>query len=202
MEKNIHLHERKSKLHIQRKDLASLDPEQWLTDTVIEAYMTSFAETTTLYVLPSIQASSIAEHGFTKTGIRKQLAHFEFIAGPIHIDKNHWALLFIDVGSQTVVYIDSRGENGPTTNKVLMNWNLFCRGREIMKDIKWNPISYSHVIQSTSDCSNCGVFACYFFKNLLNQNAAKLNSTFDINIFRNEIRSVIEKNSKKNKKYN
>ena len=55
MEKNIHLHERKSKLHIQRKDLASLDPEQWVTDTAIEAYMTSFAETTTLYILPSIR---------------------------------------------------------------------------------------------------------------------------------------------------
>ena len=41
-------------LFTMEKNLASLDPEQWLTYTAIETYMTSFGETTTLYILPSI----------------------------------------------------------------------------------------------------------------------------------------------------
>ena len=44
MEKKVHLHELKMKLQIQRKDYASLNSEQWLTDTIIEAYMMSFVE--------------------------------------------------------------------------------------------------------------------------------------------------------------
>ena len=34
--KKVHCHELRMKLQIQRKDYASLDSEQWLTDTIIE----------------------------------------------------------------------------------------------------------------------------------------------------------------------
>jgi len=105
-----------------RKDFASLDSQQWLTDTILEDFFTCFVDKEKLFVLNTIQASAIAENGYTLTAIQKQLASFDFIAGPVHINKNHWALLFVTVRTHTVLYIDSKGESNETRNKVLSNY--------------------------------------------------------------------------------
>ena len=201
MEKKLHNIQIKSKLQILRKDLASLDGEEWLTDTIIEAFLTSFVDKEKLYVLSSIQASAIAEKGVTLTAIRKDLSTFDFIAGPVHINKNHWALIFVAMKTQTVLYIDSRGENSTTRNKVLSNWITFCKKRDVMNKTKWIAGSYDHLVQVTTDNSNCGVFVCYFFNQLMQQNMAMLNNPFDIHYYRATIKSVIEFNSRVNKKF-
>ena len=169
-----------------------------VTDTINEAYVLTFVDSNRLYVLSSQHASSIAEKGIIISGIRKQLASYDFIAGPVHINKNHWALLFINVKTQTVFYIDSMGENLDTSNKVLKNWSFFCKNREQMKDKEWKTNIYNHAIQLEHDNCNCGVFVSYFFEKLLVQNMALLNTPFDN--FRIQMRNVITNSSKKNKK--
>ena len=74
-----------------------------------------------------------AEKGTIISGIRKQLASFDFIGGPVHINKNHKALLFINVKTQNVLDIDSKGINHDT---VLLNLRYFCKNHELMKDIE------------------------------------------------------------------
>ncbi len=101
------------------------------------------------------------------TAIRKQLASFDFISGHVHINKNHWALLFVTIKTHTVLYIDSKGEGLETRNKVLRNWSTFTKSRSDMKQTKLIMVSYDHILQLESDNSNCGVFVCYFFKHLL-----------------------------------
>jgi len=71
-----------------------------------------------------------------------------------------------------------------------------------MKQTKWIMASYDHLLQLESDNSNCGVFACYFLKQLLKQDVALLNNHFDLPMFRTEIKQTIEENSKLNKKTN
>ena len=100
----MYFHDVNTILQILSKDFSSLNSDQWLTDTIIEAYLTSFVEKEKLYVLSSIQASTIAETGSTKTAIRKPLAEFKYIAGPVHINKNHWALLFVNMKAQAIVF--------------------------------------------------------------------------------------------------
>ena len=192
IEKRMH-NELKCRLQILRKDFASLDGQHWLTDTIIEAYFTSFVDKEKLYVLSSIQASAIAEKGSTLTAIRKQLASFDFIAGPVHINNNHWALLFVSIRTQTVLYIDSKGEGPETSKKVLRNWSTFSKSRNDMKQTKWIMTSYDHVLHLESDNSNCGVFACYFFEHLLKQDMAELNQPFDLNNYRTEIKKPLKK---------
>jgi len=94
------------------------------------------------------------------------------IAGPVHINKNHRALLFVSIRTHTVLYIVSRGESNETRNKVLKNWSTFTKYRSDMKQTEWIMASYDHVVQLESDNSNCGVFLCYFFKQLLKQDVA------------------------------
>jgi Ulp1 family protease len=127
------------------------------------------------------------------------MASYDFIAGPVHINKNHWALLFINVKTQTVLYIDSKGENIDASNKVLLNWRYFCKNREQLRKIEWKTNSYNHVIQFEHDNSNCGVFVSYFFDQLLAQNMAML-KTFDIANLRMHMRNTIISSSKKKKK--
>jgi len=144
-----------------------------------------------LYVLSSQQASSIAEKGTIISGIRKQLASYDFIAGPVHINKNHWAVLFINVKTQTVWYINSKGENFDTGNKVLLNWRFFCKNHEQLREIEWKTNSYNHVIQFKNDNSYCGVFVSYFFDQLSAQNMPMLNEPYDIENFRMHMRYTI-----------
>jgi len=61
---------------------------------------------------------------------------------------------------------------------------------------------YDHVLQLESDNTNCGVFACYFFKQLIKQDMGLLNNHFDLQDFRSEIKETIEENSNLNKKIN
>ena len=87
----------------------------------------------------------------------------------------------------TVMYIDSKGENTITSEKVLNNWKIYCFTRDRLSKMKWITATNKHSMQKTTDNSNCGVFLSYFFKQLLNQNVQLLNSPFDIENFRLEI---------------
>ena len=107
----MYFHDVNTILQILSKDFSSLNSDLWLTDTIIEAYLSSFVEKEKLYVLSSIQAFKIAETGSTKTVIRKPLAELRYILGPVHINKNHWALLFVNMKAKAVMYIDWREYN-------------------------------------------------------------------------------------------
>jgi len=93
-----------------------------------------------------------------------------------------------------------REEGNETRNKVLSNWYTFTKSRSDMKQTKWIMASYDHVLQLESDNTNCGVFACYFFKQLIKQDMRLLNNHFDVQDFRSEIKETIEENSKLGKK--
>lgn len=98
---------------------------------------------------------------------------YDFISGPVHINRDHWALLFANLKTQTIIYIDSRGENLELRNRVLKNWAKFTNDRktdELIKNIRWRMGVYDHVYQI--DCNNCGLFVCYFFKNLIESDLA------------------------------
>jgi len=49
--------------------------------------------------------------------------------------------------------------------RVRKNWANFWRKRGRKAEIDWKHITYTHVDQT--DNYNCGVYACYFFKLLL-----------------------------------
>ena len=71
--------------------------------------------------------------------------------------------------TQTILYIDSRGENIQCREKVFRNWVKYTKDRK--KDIQlastlWRMGEYEHIKQT--DNTNCGVFVCYFYKMLIN----------------------------------
>ena len=52
-----------------------------------------------------------------------------YIAGPVHINKNHWALLFVNMKAQAMMYIEFKGENTIISGKI-KNWEKDCFTRQ------------------------------------------------------------------------
>ena len=78
------------------------------------------------------------------------------------------------------------------------NWIKYTKDRK--KDIQlastlWRMGEYEHIKQT--DNANCGVFVCYFFKMLINQDYGSLNRYFNPNEFRSTITENILENSRK-----
>ena len=82
-------------------------------------------------------------------------------------------------------------------NRVLKNWVKLTNARktdELIKNIRWRMGVYDDVY--LIDCNNCGLFVCYFFKNLIESDFASLNQSFDSSNFRIFLKETIEKNSR------
>ena len=70
-----------------------------------------------------------------------------------------------------------------------------------MNIMNWVKASYVHFLQKNNYNTNCGVFLCYFSKQLITQNVHLLNAVESSSeSFRNEIKTTIQTKSKINKK--
>ncbi len=180
-------------------DLGSplLNNNNWLNNTIIESYFLSFVEVKKLYVLSSFYASFICLNNIVSM-IDVSLDMYDFISGPVFIDGNHWCLLFIDNKNKTITYIDSLKNNNSLSlmfARIKKNWNeLWLKNNNNTSNFKWNILQYDHILQN--DGANCGVFVCYFFKYLLEENINLLNYNFNTDDFRKQIETRIIDNSK------
>ena len=176
------------KLIVQKKDLDSLENDNWLTDTIIEAYFTSLSKRYNVYVLSSSMAARICKDGTTLSVLRKNFLGYDFIAGPVNLYEKHWALLIVSIKTKQVVYIDPLGTLETEKKRVLSNWFTFCKSRTL-KTISWQLLDLNHVIQS--DTNSCGVLVSYFFKNIMEANLSALEFSFDTRAFRREMKETI-----------
>ena len=109
-------------------------------------------------------ATMICKYGKTSSVVRKNFLSYEFLAGPVHLNENHWALLIASIKTRQVIYIDPYGATNSEKDRVLSNWISFCKIRT-MKTISWELLNTNHVLQTNTN--NCGVFISYFFRNIM-----------------------------------
>ncbi len=102
---------------------------------------------------------------------------------------------------RTLYYLDSGINFSPDYNSrvnyFFKNWNLFVSFRKNLKKDKndtWNLVKFDTHIQT--ETYNCGVYVCFFFHLLINNNENSINNPVDnISQFRNFIKETILKNS-------
>ena len=85
------------------KDFASLANDSWLSDTIIEAYFTCFCKKYNVFVMSSNMATMICKYGKTATVVRRNFLSYDFMAGPVHLNENHWALLIASIKTKEVI---------------------------------------------------------------------------------------------------
>ena len=110
--------------------------------------------------------------------------------GPVFKNNNHWTLLFVNVKTLQVFYIDPFGALDYEVERVLMNWTKFCSKRAGLKKLKWMSSKTQHIIQS--DQSSCGVLVSYFCQSMMEDGTGSLNDPeFDVDSFRISMKNIL-----------
>ena len=105
----------------------------------------------------------------------------------------HWALLFVSIQDQTVVYIDPMGTTKDKSDSVCKSFAKFAETSKNLKNFKFTTKFIEHQLQK--DTYNCGTFVCYFFEILLKKNDFLFTKRIDINLYRQEIKNKITQSS-------
>ena len=108
------------------------------------------------------------------------------------VDGNHWSCFFVNLTSADFVYLDPRGADPEIENLTFSNWCNFCKTKNCL-DKKWNILHLEHVLQSSTDIINCGIYVCYFLKILisLNLNLNFPNTSRDLISYRRSIKNFL-----------
>lgn len=174
---------------LTRLELQCLRPANWLTDTVINAYMDLVAArsaaaphlprtcalSTFFYTKLARSSSSSGGSGGTVDGARMAawtrgvdvLRDCDVVLVPVHMG-NHWCLAVVNVRARAFEYYDSLGQRGAECLALLRAWvaaDAHARhGDEAgtQPDLgAWADIEHSDIpVQQNG--SDCGVFACKY----------------------------------------
>ncbi|CAF1135781.1 unnamed protein product, partial [Brachionus calyciflorus] len=151
---------------INQMSLKRLLENDRLCDSILEAFFRTVGNDKKTYVLSSAVISNICFSGKSISTIRKKFDKIEIISGPVFRD-NHWTLLFVNLKNRSVVYIDPFGAPKESSKTIFDNWKKFAQSKHELRDFEWTEREIQHSRQKLTDGVNCGVYVCYFFYLLL-----------------------------------
>ena len=187
--RNIEILSKISDIELLESDLKTIEGNNRLNDSVILAFMKSFKKVKNVFVLPTPLTHQIVTTGKLEKIMRKNLSHFDYIAGPLFISsQEHWCLLFVSVISSEITYINPLGTAKTDCDNILNNWKLFVKSRVGLKDKDWKITRYSQDHSLQQDNFSCGVFVCYFYDKLINGEFQYMRNFFDLSDYRTNIR--------------
>jgi len=170
---------------ITGSDYNRLRPGGWLTDELINCYMTlleerevrlarenkvSFKKCHFMSSFFYVKLMSGSRNVYDYSGVRRWTRRVDIfekdrILFPINLNNSHWALAMIDLENRTVEYFDSLGFPHRKILDDLLRW--LCDESEDKKKKELDVDSYEIIVhekripqQSNSD--DCGVFMCKF----------------------------------------
>ena len=181
-----------SDIELLESDFKTIEGNNRLNDSVILAFMKSFKKDKNVFVLPTTLTHQIVTTGKLERIMRKNLSHFDYIAGPLFISsQEHWCLLFVSVITSEITYINPLGTTKTDCKNILDNWKLFVKSRVGLKDKDWKITRYSQDHSLQQDNFSCGVFICYFYDKLINREFQYLRNFFDLSDYRIKIREKL-----------
>ncbi|XP_073805203.1 uncharacterized protein [Danio rerio] len=92
---------------------------------------------------------------FTKRNIFENINE---IVGPYLEDGNHWTFFHCSLVDQTILYLNSLGEQDDQYSKLAENWSTFAASKGFQGP--WKMIKRCHALQN--DSISCGVFTAVF----------------------------------------
>ncbi|CAF0878791.1 unnamed protein product [Brachionus calyciflorus] len=164
---------------INKREINSLINNEWLSDTILEAYGKAVVLNSQREVgfISSFYCTEISYNGFLRFHHDLKIYDKDAIFGFLNQNKNHWCLVFIDLRNNFFNYIDPLGETKGRQKKFFQNWNFYFQQQYKINLIQDN---IEHSLQK--DSINCGVFVCFFLNQLLNNKPLIINNSIK-NIF-------------------
>lgn len=172
-----------------RQSVLSMNPKQWYTDEVMNAYMallsgegnpaskgcrfmsTYFYDTFKAEQNPELaNAPAKVRHGLVKAFTRKTVTTGKVkIFVPVNVSlggdtgkKDHWIMIMIDVKNKSLVSMDSKGRLNAGPRNVMMDWieqEHKARRKKFDRD-DWT--NFAAKVPKQKNGYDCGPFACMF----------------------------------------
>jgi Ulp1 family protease len=157
---------------VNREDLATLNSNEWLNDTVIHAYLNLLMDLNKakkgnqVYVLPSFLAQRWHEknlQGWLYTKVR--LCKYKWILLPLHVNNSHWIILIANTHDKTVGIADSlSGDNSLKLDMFTRYMALRCTVTNKLG--VWNKVAFNAPQQLDGD--SCCIFTLMFVEAIIN----------------------------------
>ena len=100
-------------------------------------------------------------------------------------------MFVVSVISSEITYINSLGTTKTECKNILDNWKVFVKSRVGLKGKDWKKRRYSQDHSLQQDNFSCGVFVCYFYDKLINEEFQYMKNFFDLNDYRTNIREKL-----------
>lgn len=172
--------------YITVKEVRTLLNPNWLSDDIINAYMTILGREfkPRVFVLPSYWSAQMSNKGFqgveswSATKQLKEILNFTnsgLVLIPVNIFELHWVLCCLDPKLRVWSILDSAGDLQSVQKSKFFSemelWILFCaHGGNEEEGKKWTfefPINSKNKHQNfRTDTYNCGVYLCYYAREL------------------------------------
>jgi hypothetical protein len=180
---------------VNREDLATLNSNEWLNDTVIHAYLNLLMDLNKakkgnqVYVLPSFLAQRWHEknlQGWLYTKVR--LCKYKWILLPLHVNNSHWILLIANTLDKTVGIADSL--NGDNSLKLDMFTRYMASRCSVTNELGvWNKVVFNAPQQLDGD--SCGIFTLMFAEAIINNVNINAVDPTAVTLYRRYIRARI-----------
>jgi sentrin-specific protease 1 len=151
------------------KDMKTLKPGSWLNDIVMSAYFALIEERSVtdkqrpVTILSSLTSASLLKLGYEKFKLRKRYVNifdYDTVLCPIHLPR-HWTLGIIDNDIETIIFLNSLGEEKP---EIMRTLDDFVRGesQELKGAKKKYKFNFPRHIPRQTNSFDCGVFVCQY----------------------------------------
>ena len=140
-------------------DIKSLQDNNWLNDNVIFNFMKTKTKLLGIscIILDSYSASFILKGiNLDRTmHLGEEFIKYDFVSSPIHINDNHWCLLFINMKDNIFIYIDPNGVSQEDLDLNFNNWSCYTSKYESLKfNIKNYRKYVKNILIGNSDIKN------------------------------------------------
>jgi hypothetical protein len=178
------------RLKLERVDLATLDNDGWLNDSVIMAFLYRLIEGRPEWaVIDSVLSADVTCSGWTKVAERLRPRSVAHLLLPMHAP-DHWRLVVVDRAAATIRGYDSLPSDGIQTTLTFVR-DVVVRGKLGWANEAWPTRRVAAPLQQ--DGHNCGPFILWWAKQLVETPDATLSSPAAG--WRATIKSALESNT-------
>ena len=98
---------------------------------------------------------------------RNKLSNSHIVTGLLLLNGNYWTLLWADLSTQVIYYLDPNSDSIDKSIDVLNTWSAFLNMRKEFEHVNktWQLGKFSRDYQN--DSNNCGIICLLFFENLI-----------------------------------
>ncbi len=150
-----------------------LSEKSWLGNSIIQKYLSLFEGKNSTFIINNVAAHAILINKLNHDTLFNDIdfSKYNFIAGLVLVDGNHWNCFFANRQDSNFIYLDPySNKNDAHVMQCYQNWKEFCDIKTGLKKA-WTVLNINKQSkQRKIDKWNCGVYCTKYLELLMNSN--------------------------------